>query len=64
MRLILIAALTSLLLSSCTALQPRPDRSEHLSFICIPGSAIKRKVPAAAAYPAWMTRERGSCLHS
>jgi len=64
MRLMMIAVLASLLLNSCSAFQPRYDRSENLGYVCFPGSAIKRKVPAGATYPAWMTRERGSCLHS
>ena len=63
MRRLIIALAAASLLSSCATLKPHYDRTGQLGFVCFPGSAIKRKVADSSAYPAWMKRERGSCIH-
>lgn len=59
--LTLLAA--ALAISSCASTGPDYQRDRSLTYICYPGSAIKRAVSNDSAYPAWMIRERGSCLY-
>ncbi|NND44335.1 MAG: hypothetical protein HKN58_03355 [Xanthomonadales bacterium] len=49
--------------SGCAQLRPVAEAERSWVQVCYPGSAIKRRVPDAAAYPEWMIRERGSCLY-
>jgi len=63
MRRILLLMATVSLLSGCATVGPGYDPGRNWTQVCFPGSAIKRKVPNGAAYPDWMQRERGSCLH-
>lgn len=62
MRRILVLLTTLVLLAACTTMRPDYDPGRNWTYICFPGSAIKRKVPPGSAYPEWMIRERGSCI--
>ena len=63
MRALLRLLAAVFLLPGCASLRPAPDDGRNLTHVCYPGSAIKRQVPDAAAYPEWMIARRGSCLH-
>jgi hypothetical protein len=63
MRRALLLLTTLVLLAGCAATRPGYDPGRNWTYVCFPGSAIKRKAPPGSVYPDWMTRERGSCLH-
>lgn len=62
MRSMSLLICAAMVLTACAT--PRPDYGPDRSwtYICYPGSAIKRKAPPGAAFPEWMVQERGSCL--
>ena len=64
MRKYCLLTLTALLLGGCATTGPSYDRERSISYICYPGSAIKRPVSSESAYPDYMYVQRGSCLHN
>ena len=53
-----------LLLEGCATYRHADrDRRVAQAFYCVPGSALRRKVPDGAAYPGWMLLKKGTCKH-
>ena len=59
--LLLVAA--GLTQGCATISHPEYDSRNAYTYYCVPGSAVKRRVPNGAVYPDWMLWTNGTCKH-